>query len=204
MKKIILLLLLFTSVFATEAQVFLGLRDSKYGYIGYHAENGLTLQIDESFYSAKFKYQYLRVNVGYQNKFADDQFDFYGGVFGGFNYIRSFANAGVDIHGKLQIVDYFGVRATLMPMYDTYYKGQFCFQGGVHGTLNEHLAIVADYTNIPTNREKESRIRGGFDFSFAERGHKNTGALIASPMLAYPLNTDAKTLRIEVNMRYMF
>ena len=68
MRKWILVVLSIAYCPTVEAQVAVGLRDNRYGFISYTHQEHWLLKLEHSIYAEKFSFQKIRLAIGYQHR----------------------------------------------------------------------------------------------------------------------------------------
>lgn len=160
----------------------------------YKWNSGWTVKLDQSIFDESFKYQYIRCTGKYQVHIK--YFSFAVSSFAGITYSNSFYDLGISIKGTCHPLKWLGIGAEINPRYDSGYKYETCYMLGIDFHVSDELAIMAQYNTIPEYRISEKRIKAGLCFAV-----KN---LAVSPMLSFPVEGNAKALRILVGFQYDF
>lgn len=194
MKRVIILLLIMMLYEMANAQFYIGLRDSKYAFVGYEWNSGWNIKLDQSIFDEGFKNQYIRCTGKYQGHIR--HFDFTMSSFAGTTYNDSFYDLGASIKGTYHPLKWLGIGAEINPRYDSGYKYETCYMLGTDFYINDEIALLAQYNTIPEYRISEKRAKVGLRFT--------VNNLTVSPMLSLPIEGNAKALRVLVGFQYEF
>jgi hypothetical protein len=180
----------------TNAQVSLGLRDTRYVYADYEFKNHIDVKLEHSIYSEKFNFQLLKLYAGYNNQFK--ALSYGADAFYGRTYKGSYYTIGAHVYGEYSIIPVFAIKATIVPIYDSGFDYKTCFEVQPKVALTKEISVHAAYTTIPEYREFENRMRGGFTFK--------SGKLSATPAISIPVsgNNKYKSIRVLASMAYTF
>lgn len=194
MKRICVLLLIMILCEMANAQFHIGLRDTKYAFVGYKWKSGWNIKLDQSIFDESFKYQYIRCTGKYQANIK--YFSLAASSFAGITYSNSFYDFGISVKGTCHPLKWLGIGAEINPRYDSEYEYETCYMLGVDFHVSDELALLAQYSTISEYRISKKRIKAGLRFAV-----KN---LAVSPMLSFPIEGNAKALRILVGFQYDF
>lgn len=194
MKRLGVLLLVMMLYEMANAQFYIGLRDSKYAFFGYKWDAGWAVRLDQSIFDESLKYQYIRCTGEYQMHIK--YFALSLATFVGTTYSSSFYDLGLSVKGTCHPLRWLGIGAEITPRYDSWYKYTTCYMLGVDFHVSDELALLAQYSTVPEYRISEKRVKAGLRFAV-----KN---LTVSPMLSFPIEGNAKSLRILVGLQYDF
>lgn len=192
---IILSLLVLTSI-DSNAQFGVGIRDNRYIYGDFCFLNHWVIKLEQSVYSEKIGYQYVRGYCGYKGQLQN--FSYKVQAYFGSPYNRAYYSTGALVDGSYTLINRIKVNATLNPHYDSSAGYKTCFYVGAGVRIIKDIDILAGYTTIPTYREPEKRILAGFDFHIANMSVKPQISIAAGG------NTKAKSLRPIVSFHYQF
>lgn len=193
MKKLIMIIFFVISVFV-KAQLFVGLRDTKYVYGGYLFECGMNTCLEHSVYSDKFAFQKVRLNIGYTHKWNNINMrikTYMSTLWNG-----AYQDYGLQVGADYFMIDWWGISGTVNTHYDSGLRYETCYLIGTTFNVNEHISFLANYTTIPEYRKSEKRIRGGVAFK--------VGGLKVIPEISIPIKEQINTIRLLCSMEYVF
>lgn len=194
MKKSIFFFFFLLSCIELQAQVFLGIRDSRYFQAGYQFEHGTYLNLEHSAFSEIFQYQKIRLGGGYTHNRKDFTLDT--NLYGSTLWNGGYHDAGLYIMGDYRIRKPWKIDVALNPHYDTELGYQTCFFVGTSVNVHRDIALTAHYSTIPEYRESEKRVRIGAKLKVAN--------LWVHPVISIPATKDTKNFRVLCSMRYLF
>ncbi len=179
-----------------SAQFGAGMRDNRYVYGDYCFLNHWVIKLEQSIYSEKIGYQYLRGYFGYQNHVKE--FSYKAEAYFGSPYNGDYYSTGALAEGSYSFFNRFMINAKLNPHYDSSIGYKTCFYAGAGMKLTKSIDILAGYSTIPVYRESEKRVLAGFDFHVAN--------LSVNPQISISAggNSKTKTLRPALGFRYQF
>ncbi len=192
MRSILIFLCLFPSIL--NAQVAIGLRDSKFAYIQYRINN-IYIKTEHSLYSDKIKRQYIREYIGL-NLNLSEKLNIKSSIYGGVMYNKYYADYGVFIRPYYTINTSLKIYAFYNLNYDTYIKRDNRFLGGFDINITKDIAFSFDYSSIPENRMNEKRLHGSILF------HINN--LYVKPSVSIPLDDKLHYIRFLTSFEYTF
>ena len=194
MRKWILVVLSIAYCPTVEAQVAVGLRDNRYGFISYTHQEHWLLKLEHSIYAEKFSFQKIRLAIGYQHRHDN----FIWGVSPYFStlYNVDYQDFGTFINGEYQPIKGIALKGVVNPHYDSGYDYTTCFQAGVSVYLYKGMGAEMHYSTITEYRISEKRIRVGLTFS--------EGNLLVSPLISVPAEGNVKSIRVLCGCSYTF
>lgn len=189
-----LLVVIATSI-TGYAQVYLGLRDTRYINVGYAFRSGFSIELEHSVYAEKFKYQHLRGSVAYGRRWGKVAVSVKPYV--GLIYTADYYDLGAQVRLDYRPVQRLALTGVINPHYDSALNYKTCFAVGACCKVYRELGIVAQYTTVPEFRESEKRIRAGLSVDL--------GRLLVQPLLSIPVGGgNNKNVRVAVQMRFGF
>lgn len=192
-KKILLAAIAAVSLSA-QAQIGIGLRDSRYVNVNYRFRDCLTAKFEQSVYSEKLSYQYFRIYAGYEHSFGI--FTIKAEPYFGMTYNNSYSNEGIAIGGSVTPLKWLGIDAAVVPHHDSGMGYTTCYSASLDFKCTRQVSVTAGLTNRPEYREAERRARGGLKF--------NVDNLWVHPELSIPTEGEVKNVRVVVSMGYRF
>lgn len=188
-----MLLILLILVNIAKAQVFLGFRDNKYGFVGYRLNN-IFIVAEQSVFSEKTKLQHVRLYGGYKKSFEMLQTGAY--AYGGSQWNGGYYDLGAAAWINLFHQNIVSLHCTANPHYDSDEGIKLCLKAGITVRIIDDIKIVAHYSSIPEYRMKEHRVRVGAIFG--------NGRLKVSPVLSIPIEEEIRNTRALVSFMYYF
>lgn len=194
--KIIICIVSCMTPLAAEAQISVGIRDTRYVYGEYEMKQGYLFRLEQSVYAEKLGLQYLRAYTGYQGLLGILKYK--GEGFFGTAYNGSYYNCGGSIHVNSQVIRHLFTEDTLEFLYDSGYGYKTCFRLGLGYHLNDCIDLLCSYSTIPEYRKSQERLLAGLKF--------HAGALTVVPELSIGLNKAEKlrSIRMLMSMKYEF
>lgn len=192
MKKSIVVLILLLAQ-SLMAQVYLGLRDSRYAGIGYVFSSKYDLKIEQSIYPEDLEYQYFRLNANAIFSSANLMLSYK--LYYGLLYNRDYYDVGGNFRIAYDFMKRLNTYADLNPHYDSGYSYKMNYGFGLKVRVYKGAGLVAGYSTIPEYRQSEKRIRAGLIFE------ENT--LSVSPMISLPAEKELTTMRVLVSINYV-
>lgn len=174
--------------------VFVGLRDNKYGYIGYQSRNW-SVGLENTMFIRGFDEQYIRANGGFRQGLGVWGINFTADAFVGANYKGRFYDCGLKVALEKPI-GRFSIGVGVMPIYDSGFGYNTCYSVNMACRIIQEASIVVDITNIPEYRMTEHRIVPGLLFQARK--------LWVRPELSIPLTDNIRFTRVLVSFRYDF
>lgn len=192
MKYRLLFLCLIAHSIAHGQTVYLGMRDSQYGQIGYEHKGRFVGMLEHSFYNTKIEYQKVRLLCGYDYRketYSIKAMPYVSTLWNGYYY-----DWGLQMKGQYLIADNYLLQAELNPHYDSGLGYSTCYALGADCFFSKNIGVSFDYGNIPVYRMPEKRIQGGLMF--------REGALWVNPCISVSTESDARVLRVMCNFGY--
>lgn len=193
-KKILLACAIAAAAITAQAQIGLGLRDSRYVNINYRYRDCWTAKLEQSVYSEKMGYQYFRIYAGYERTLGI--FTVKAEPYFGMTYNNSYSNEGIAIGGSANPLKWLAADAAIIPHHDSGMGYTTCYNAGIDFRCTSQISVTAALTNRPEYREAERRVRGGLRFAVEN--------LWVHPELSIPTEGYAKNVRVLVSMGYHF
>ncbi len=193
MRRFILLLSVVVTATVGYAQLYLGLRDTRYVNVGYCFNSGVSVELEHSVYAEKFKFQHIRGAVDYANRFGMVEIGVmpYAGVI----YTGDYYDLGAYVYARFRPAERLVLAGCVNPHYDSTLDYKTCFMVDASCRLYKELSAVVQYTTVPEFREREKRFRVGVSFDL--------GRLMVKPLLSIPIGDgESKSVRVAVQMRY--
>ena len=192
-RTLLVLAFLCLAVIQGQAQVFVGLRDSRYAYVGFKFSKGWKVSAEHSVFSEQLGFQKIRLygEYGHQWGRAGIEVKPYASTLWNGNY----QDFGVLISGSIRLFKIWSIDATLNPHEDSEVGYTTCYRVGTSVDVSNHISLLLHYQNIPEYRMPEKRIRIGARFA--------SGKLSATPEISLPTK-DIKNLRVAFGMEYQF
>lgn len=195
MKKLIILLVLFSTSFVLSAQIGVGVRDNRYINVSYGFLRDWSVKFEESVYSEKIGFQYFRLYASYSRTFK--MVDFKIEPYFGMTYNNSYSNEGISFEATLKPCKWVDVTGGVTPHNDSGFGYSTCYFGGFRFNFSHSVALTGSVTNRPEYRKPESRLRGGLRF--------NVNNLWVHPEVSAPVEKgEGKNIRMLVSMGYTF
>lgn len=193
MKRLLSFVFLCIGIVATAySQIGIGMRDTWYFNIHYSIEQSYYLEIEQSAFSSPLSMQKTRIYAGYTDRLRNIGIKAlpYGSLFwnGDFDF-------GAEIEGIYQIRR-FEIYGTVNPHYDNISKLKLRYEAGMKLKVVERAGLAACYTTISPYRTPEKLVECGIWI--------NSGRLGVAPMLAFPIDTPEKYIRVMCNFNYEF
>lgn len=198
MKKILLTFLIFCNLsFANHfsKDAFIGIKNSKYGFVGYEFSNGFGLALTHSLWVQDAS-QYIQISPFYTFTLHETVSGAYS-IFYGTTYENGFYCYGSLLTLRLNwLQNLLSIEMTLSPKYDSDlgYKSGYELKGVIE--FFSQLAIYTGFRNIPEYRMFEKRAFGGLRFS--------VNNLSVSPEFSIPFNQKTEYTRLHINFIYGF
>lgn len=177
-----------------QAQVFVELRDNRYGIIGYRLKQHYSIQLEQSLFSQKPSTQYFDISLSYKESLS--WLNYGGGAYAGSQWDGAYYDFGGRFWGNIVVKKYGTFDVIINPHYDSDYLFSFCYKLGTSIRINDAISFLAHYSTIPEYRMVENRVRVGFLF--------NNDHLQVSPIISYPLEGEPRTLRVLTSFIYTF
>ena len=195
MKYLITLLTLSFSI-VDFAQISVGFSDNRFAYGAYTYKNHYVAALEQSIFSEKLGYQYLRGYVGYKGNsklFNYSAFGYFGST-----YNRSYWSSGLSANLQCLIKNRVILEGKLNPHYDSGDGYTTCWYAGGGVCITRNIDIFAGYGNIPEYRLPDYRLKAGFKF--------HVGALSVSPKLSMKISSGhrERSIRPLVDFNYNF
>lgn len=180
-----------TSVVVSAQNIGLGLRDNLYGWLSYQGKRPYYLKLEQSLFSQKATYQYVRGYVGYEflwNKLNVATEAYYGQQYNG-----DFYQLGGSLTASVSF-KYIGFVATLNPHYDSTLKYQTC--GDIESSilLWKDIAFCMSYGNIPQFRTNTIYWKAGLCIK--------SGHLEVKPEISIPCFKDVDYLKVYCSFKW--
>lgn len=179
-------------VTATYSQVGIGLRDTRYFNVHYLFKRSYYAEIEQSVFSSPYDMQKTRLYLGYYNQFFNIDIKLlpYVSLFwsGDFDY-----GAEIKCSYPIRRVEFYGI---LNPHYDNILKSSLRYEAGARLRMIDSGGVSACYTTISPYRTPEKLLECGLWLE--------AGKLGISPVLAFPIDTPEKYLRVMCNFYYNF
>lgn len=196
MKKTLITLLAIVSFsFALDGSYLIGMRSSKYGFIGYESSNNWGFAVENSLFVQDMDLQYARLAAFYRFSLHSRVNGHYA-IFAGSRYNQDYYDFGSMLSLDLTIIKrYFDVQGTISPIYDSDAKLDYVYSVSAQTMLLQEVGLFGGFKNIPDYRNPEKRIFGGLVF--------DTRHLILKPEISTPFKADARSnTRVSVNFIY--
>lgn len=176
-----------------QAQVFVGLRDSRFAYAGYKFTKGWQVSVEYSIFSEKLGFQKIRLYGAYTHQWerAAIEVEPYASTLWNGDY----QDYGILVSGSIHPVKIWSIDGTLNPHEDSEVGYTTCYRVGTSVDVSKHISLLLHYQNIPEYRLPEKRIRVGAKFT--------SGKLSATPEISLPTK-EIKNLRVAFGMEYQF
>lgn len=195
MRYLITILLLTISIVAC-AQISVGFRDNRFAYGAYTYKDHYMAALEQSVFSEKLGYQYLRGYVGYKGESKIFEYSAFG--YFGSTYNRSYWSSGLTANVKCLLKNVVILEGKLNPHYDSGDGYSTCWYAGAGAHITKHIDLLAGYGNIPEYRLPDYRLKVGFKFQ--------VGALSVSPRLSMKISSGhrERSIRPLVDFNYNF
>lgn len=181
---------------SSMAQFAVGIRDNRFVYGEYTYKGHYQARIEESVFSEKMGYQYLRGYLGYLGNNYGIKYSVEG--YFGSAYNRSYYSGGARAEVGYTFFNRLLTDVKLNPHYDSGFGYKTCFETEAGVVITRNIDVLISYTTIPEYRMSENRVHLGFDFHIK--------GLSVKPQLS--LATDgaskAKNLRMLLGFKYSF
>lgn len=189
----ILLILLAMTYLPLKGQIYMGMRDNTYGYVGGLINKKFDIILEHSLYSEEIAYQKVRLYVGYKHN--TNNYDF-----AALTYLSSLWNGvyndfGGIINCTYRVNGILSGEASLNPHYDSGNESGFYYSIGASCKIFRHIRLKSSYTTIPEYRVSEKRIRAGLSF--------DVGQLRVEPCLSIAAEGKS-TVRSLCSFEYIF
>lgn len=177
---------------ATYPQVGIGLRDTRYFNIHYSFSHSYYAEIEQSAFSLPLCMQKTRLYLGYFDQVKTVRINLlpYGSIYWGGD-----CDYGAEFRCSYPIrrLEIFG---SINPHYDNILKFSLRYEAGAKVRLLEHGGLSASYTTISPYRTPEKLFECGIWIK--------AGKLGVWPIVAFPIDTPEKYLRVMCNFNYDF
>lgn len=192
----ILSIVLIETYTAGNAQVSVGIENSRLVFGEYTFKDHFSAKVNVSVYSEKLGFQYARATLGYHNSL--EKIAFSGQLHFGSAFNRSYYNTGLGLNVNTILAKRLILDGTINPWYDSGYGYKTCFQAIAGCKITNEINIKAGYTTIPEYRMSEKRIIAGLDFHVKK--------LCVYPRLSIGTKSydGGKNVRVLVDFAYMF
>ena len=196
MRYLTTILSLFIYILANAHTISIGMRDNRFVYGAFTYKNHYVAAIEESLFSEKMGYQYLRGYAGYKGESKILKYSAVG--YFGSTYNQNYWSSGLKANLNCLIKNLLILDGTLNPHYDSGDGYSTCWYAGGGFRITRHIDILAGYGNIPEYRLPEHRLKIGFNF--------HVGALSVCPKLSLMVRSGhrEKSIRTLVDFNYNF
>lgn len=194
--RYLLTFLLLSIATLASAQISVGMRDNRFIYGAYTYKGHYVATLEQSVFSEKMGYQYMRGYAGYRGEakiFNYSAVGYFGSTFN-----RSYWSAGAKANVNCLIKNLLILDGTLNPHYDSGDGYSTCWNAGGGFRLTRHIDLLAAYGNIPEYRMPEYRLKAGFKF--------HVGALSVAPRLSMMIRSGhrERSIRTLIDFNYNF
>ena len=117
MKTILIILLSFCGCLCLQAQVFIGVRDTRYIQAGFQFSPDVYLTFEQSVYSENYRYQKSRLYAGYTHSWSKFALD--ANLYGSTLWNGGYKDVGAHIRSEYKLLKPLAIDATINPHYDT-------------------------------------------------------------------------------------
>jgi hypothetical protein len=193
MKFILPIVLTAISLYAQGSNAILGVRSSKYAYVGYE-NNKIGVILENSVFVEDVEKQYARA-IAYYHFLISRLYVSYG-LYYGSRYNHDFYDYGAILKSSLKITEHvFRLDGIFMPFYDSDLKLHYGYSASISVFPFTEVGFVGGFRNIPDYRDVERRVFAGIEF--------DTPHLILRPEISTPLRNDARSVtRFTINFIY--
>lgn len=194
MRRLLLIGVLLFFAIEGQAQVFVGLRDTRYVYAGYSFSGHWRISAEHSLFSEHIGFQKIRLygSFAHQWKYIECEIKPYISTLWNGHY----QDFGALITGRVYPFKIWCVDATINPHGDTENGYTSCYRVGTSVAVSKEMALLLHYQNIPEYRMPEKRFRIGARFA--------AGKLNVTLEISVPATKDAKNIRVMCGMEYLF
>lgn len=193
MRRLLLGILLAIGI-ESQAQVYVGLRDTRYVYAGYRFSGNWRISAEQSLFSGHIGFQKIRLYGSYahQWKYLGCEVKPYVSTLWNGHY----QDYGALITGRVYPFKIWCIDATVNPHGDTEEGYTTCYRVGTSVAVSKEIALLLHYQNIPEYRMPEKRFRIGARFVASK--------LNVTPEISVPATKKAKNIRVMCGMEYLF
>ena len=191
---LVLLFLLCSTAFAQGTTYFLGIRQSKYGYVGVQPFRHWGVRYDNSLFSQSVEYQYGRLALFYS---FDTPFNMRGtySFFYGMRYNQDYYDWGGELNCTLALhPKYFRINGILQPKYDSDIKEMVGYSVSLQTLPLQEVGLLMGFRNLPDFRDVERRAFVGMIFE--------TERLKVVPEVSTPIATKMESTRVAISFVY--
>lgn len=194
MKKFLLLLFVPIIAFAHESHYIMGVRNSKYAFIGYEYNSCWGFVFENSVFTQDIPYQYMRSALYYK---FDAPFNITGSyaIYAGTRYDRGF----YDIGGVLNI-EWEPVKKHLkfsgffQPYHDSDLGQKNGYSLNIQTIPLEEIGLIIGLRNVPEFRDTGQRLFGGLIFALPH--------MTILPEISTPTDCHWETTRFSISFIY--
>lgn len=195
MKKFLFFLLLLAQIsFSQELTYYLGMRSSKYAYIGVQPFKHWGVVYENSLFAQDMNLQYGRISLIYSFDIPFGLKGYYS-FFYGMRYNNDYYDLGTVLNCEAALYSRFlWVNGVLQPRYDSDIKGMLGYSLSLKMMFFRDIGLTAGIKNLPEYRNVERRFFAGFVFE--------TDHLKVMPEISTPLSIEMETTRVSVSFVY--
>ena len=194
MKVIFSILFLALTLYASEAEFSIAMRNSKYGAIGFEY-NDIGVVYENSVFIDVLEKQYARLLI-YHDFSWTDRIDLRYSLYYGTRYNQDYYDYGGIFEINTRITKH---ALRFSGIYQPYYDSDLEISHGYSAALSlfplSEVGVTGGIRNIPDYRETERRVFAGLVF--------DTPHLLLQPIISTPLRSGAKSVtRLTINFVY--
>ena len=181
--------------FAQTSTYMLGIKNSKYAYIGLQPFERWGIAYENSLFSQDIKLQYGRLDLFY---IFEMPFDLRGCYvfFLGTRYNMDYYDIGGELDVRYDMVlRYLQIKGILQPRYDSDIKGKIGYSLALQTRPFEEIGFLVGIKNLPEYRNVERRVFAGLSF---EGPH-----LKIVPEISFPLAKETELMRVTISFVYL-
>lgn len=197
MRKVILFFFISIVCLNAFGQISVGIRNNRFINATFLYKDHYSARLEQSIFSEKFGYQYMRGYLGYQTTFGN-VLQLFGTAYFGSTFNRFYCSTGASVHVRIHPYRIIILDAKINPHYDSGFGYTTCYYAGIGSYITKQIDFLIGFSNIPEYRMPEKRLSVGFDFHI-----KNIKVL---PKLSLNLNSEdgPKSLRPIIDFEYTF
>jgi len=180
----------------TDHFVSLGVTNNQFPFIGYNYNNKWDIYLMNSLFIREFEAQYIRLLVGYEQKFDRTKTDLFILPYFGINYQGKYYDIGLRIKLNKFWISNIETTSEIIPIYDSDRGFHFCYSESGYYLLNNEIFANFKITNYPEFRKPENRILLGLLFI--------VNSLIVKQEISIPIKGDIRTSRFLMSFAYCF
>ncbi len=191
---LVILLFLLGLSFAQESTYMLGIKNSKYAYMGFQPFKHWGGVYVNSLFSQDVELQYGRLAVFYVFETSFNLRGYYV-FFSGMRYNMDYYDLGSELDVEYDVASkYLQLNGVLQPRYDSDIKEMIGYSLALKTLPFEEIGLLVGIRNLPEYRDTERRVFIGGTFE--------TTHLKIVPEISFPLSKETELMRVTISFNY--